>query len=181
MVWALLIAAMLTSVLTAAYATRLWALTFLGPKIEGARHRTPWVMALPLLVLAIATLALSWAKPLHLGIGAISTGLAVLGIAIGWSLRRRTWDSRPGRAFVGELALDRPFSRWIPAFTMANARGVVLVDDVVVDSYPRGSQHGANGVAWALDRLQSAKAQLYATAIAAGALIAVVGGVVVGR
>lgn len=180
-VWILFVAALLTSVLTAAYATRLWALTFLGPTPEREAHRTSWLMAVPLLVLALATLALSVGKPLHPGIGAISTGLTVVGIALGWRLRRSTWESRAGRALTAELALDRPFSRWIPAGAMLNARAVVLVDDGLIDSYPRGSVLAANGIAWLLDRLQSAKAQLYATAIAAGSLIAVVGTVLVAR
>ena len=181
-VWVLLIAALLTTMLTAAYATRLWALTFLGPKHDDTGHRTPWVMAAPLVLLAAATFALSIGKPLHLGIGAASTGLALVGIAIGWRSRNAPWDStRMGRAVVAELGLDRPFSRWIPAIGRLKATTVVRIDDGLVDSYPRGSALAANGLAWILDWMQSAKAQLYATGIAVGALLAVVGGVVAAR
>jgi len=186
-VWILLISALLTTMLTAAYATRLWALTFLGAKHDGAGHegtghRTPWVMAAPLLLLAAATFALSIGKPLHLGIGAASTGLALVGIAIGWRSRNVAWNStRPGRAAVAELGLDRPFSRWIPAIARLKATTVVRIDDGLVDSYPRGSALAANGLSWVLDRMQSAKAQLYATGIAVGAFLAVVGGVVAAR
>jgi NADH-quinone oxidoreductase subunit L len=182
-VWVLLIAALLTTMLTAAYATRLWALTFLGPKQhEAIGHRTPWVMSAPLVLLAVATLALSIGKPLHLGIGAASTGLALVGIAIGWRSRNVAWGStRTGRAVVAELGLDRPFSRWIPAIARLKATTVVRIDDGLIDSYPRGSALAANGLSWILDRLQSAKAQLYATGIAVGAFLAVVGGVVAAR
>ena len=181
-VWVLLVAALLTTMLTAAYATRLWALTFLGPRPATDRHRVPWAMTLPLVVLAVASLALSIGKPFHLGIGAASTGLALVGIAIGWSCRHVSWgSSRPGRAVVAELWLDRLFSRWLPAIARLKAKTVVLIDDGLVDSYPRGSALAANGVSWALDRMQSAKAQLYATAVAIGALVAVIGGVVAGR
>ena len=48
----LFVAVLLTSVLTAAYATRLWALTFLGPAQE--RQKTPWLMWVPLVLLAVA-------------------------------------------------------------------------------------------------------------------------------
>jgi NADH-quinone oxidoreductase subunit L len=186
-VWILLIAALLTTMLTAAYATRLWALTFLGAKHDGtghqgSGHRTPWVMSAPLVLLAVATFVLSIGKPLHLGIGAAATGLALVGIALGWRLRNTDWDATSaGRALVGELSLDRLFSSWIPAIARLKAATVVRIDDGLVDSYPRGGALAANGVSWALERMQSAKAQLYATGIAVGALLAVIGGVVAAR
>jgi len=164
----LFITVLLTSVLTAAYATRLWALTFLGE--AKARHKTPWALWLPLVLLAIASLALSLDKPFHLGVGAQSTAAAVVGIGLGWRLRTRTFDSRAGRLLAGEFGYDRLFSRLIPALAAMKARAVVWVDDAVVDSYPRGSVHVATGAGWLLDRLQSAKAQLYATGIVLGTL-----------
>lgn len=170
---------LLTSVVTAAYSTRLWALTFLGEAKQ--KHRTSWVLALPLVVLAVATLALSWGRPPHLGIGAVSTGASLLGVALGWRLRKNTFESRLGRALSGELGLDRPFTRWIPAIARLKSKAVVLVDDGLIDSYPRGAALAAGGVSWLVDRFQSARAQVYATALAAGALIAVVGAVVAVR
>ena len=162
----LLVSVTLTSLLTAAYATRLWALTFLGEARPG--HRTPWAMWLPLVLLAVAVFALSLGKPLHLGIGALSTAAALLGVGLGWSLRHRSFESRAGRALSGELGYDRVFSRLIPATAALKARTVVWVDNTIIDSYPRGSTHTAAGASWLLDRLQSAKAQLYATAIVMG-------------
>ncbi|HUS21664.1 MAG TPA: proton-conducting transporter membrane subunit [Aeromicrobium sp.] len=164
----LLVAVTLTSVLTAAYATRLWALTFLGASKE--KHRTPKAMLLVLLILAVAVFALSIGKPFHLGIAVLSTGTAVVGILFGWLLRKRTFDGRVGRVLSGELGFDRIFSNVLPAIAGLQARTVVWTDDTVIDSYPRGSAHSALGAGWLMDRLQSAKAQLYATAIAVGAL-----------
>ena len=175
----LLVAVTLTSVLTAAYATRLWALTFLGTPKE--KHRTPRTMLLVLLVLAIAVFALAIGKPLHLGIAALSTGAAVVGILFGWLLRKRMFDGRVGRVLTSELGFDHIFSNVMPAVAGLQARTVVWADDTLVDSYPRGSVHFALGAGWLMDRLQSAKAQLYATAIAVGSVALVAIGLWVGR
>jgi NADH-quinone oxidoreductase subunit L len=159
---------LLTSVLTAAYATRLWALTFLGAAKPG--HRQPWVMWLPLVLLAGASLALSIGKPLHLGVGALSTAAAVVGVGLGWLLRTRTFESHVGRTLTSELGYDRVFTQLIPAIAALKARTVVWTDDSLVDSYPRGSVQQANGASWLHDRLQSPKAQLYSTGNVVGVL-----------
>jgi NADH-quinone oxidoreductase subunit L len=153
--------------------------TFLGTPKE--KHPTPRSMALVLLVLAIAVFALSIGQPFHLGIAALSTGAAVVGILFGWLLRTRTFEGRVGRALRAELSWDRVFSSYVPAVARLKARTVVWVDDTVIDSYPRGSAHSALGAGWLIDRAQSAKAQLYATAIAVGALALVAIGLWVGR
>ncbi len=175
----LLGAVTLTSVLTAAYATRLWVLTFLGEPKE--KHAMPRAMTIPLGVLAIAVLALSIGMPLHLGVGALSTAAALVGIGIGWYVRKRTFDCRVGRAMKGELGFDRIFTSLIPAIAQLKARTVVWADDTLVDSYPRGGASTALGAGWLMDRLQTAKAQLYATAVAVGALGLVVIGMWAGR
>ena len=172
-------AVLLTSVLTAAYATRLWARAFLGVPKE--KHTTPWAMSWPLLILGVTVFALSIGKPLHLDVGALSTAAAVLGIGLGWLLRNSTFEGRTGRALQAEFGFDRIFSSFIPAVARLKARTVVWADDTVIDSYPRGSAVSALGAGWLMDRLQSAKAQLYATAIAAGAIGLVVYALWVGR
>lgn len=182
---ALFAAVLLTSVLTAAYSMRLWALTFLGSRtlVEPVetKHKTPWVMWLPLVLLAIATFALSFGKPFHLGVGALSTAAAAVGIGLGWLLRDRTFDGRIGRTLAAELGFDRIFSSFIPAIARLKARTVVWVDDTLIDSYPRGSADSALGAGWLVDRLQSAKAQLYATAIVVGSVALVAYALWVGR
>jgi len=172
-------AVLVTSVLTAAYSMRLWALTFLGE--AKARHKTPWVMWLPLVLLATATFALSFGKPFHLGVGALSTAAAVVGLGLGWLLRERRYDGRVGRALIAEFGFDRIFSTFIPTMARLKARTVVWADDTLIDSYPRGSVHSALGAGWLVDRLQSAKAQLYATAIVVGSIALVAYALWVGR
>lgn len=157
-----------TSVLTAAYAARLWAATFLGP--AKGRHRTPWVMSVPLVVLAVATLALSFGHELHVEIGAISTAAALLGLGLGWLLRRQTFDNRVGRALRNQFGYDRLFTGLVPGIARLKARFVVWADHSIIDTYPRVGADSALGAGWLLNRLQTAKAQLYATAIAAGSL-----------
>ncbi|MFG3153004.1 NADH-quinone oxidoreductase subunit L [Streptomyces sp. NPDC048219] len=57
--WTVLVAGLLTALLTAAYATRLWLLAFRGRGTEAPDHgRQPWVMNAVLWVLAIPSLAL---------------------------------------------------------------------------------------------------------------------------
>jgi NADH-quinone oxidoreductase subunit L len=181
----LLACALLTSVVTAAYSTRLWYRAFLGK--PQARHKEPWLMVIPVVLLALATLALPPAAiklgryELHWGIGIISTVAAVLGIALAMWLRNRGLRARYGRPFERELGWDAVFSRFIPGGTLGAARAVAYVDESAVDSYPRGGALTAQGVSWVLDRFQTAKAQVYATAIAGGALLLVVLGIVVGR
>lgn len=177
--------ALLTSVITAAYSTRLWYRTFLGkPK---ARHKEPWLMVIPVVLLALATLALPPVAvkfadyELHTGIAIVSTVAAVLGIGLALWLRNRGLRAKYGRPFERELEWDAVFSRFIPAGTLGTARAVAYVDQSAVDSYPRGGALTAQGVSWVLDRFQSAKAQLYATAIAGGALLLVLVGIVVSR
>ena len=177
--------ALLTSVITAAYATRLWYRTFLGK--PQARHKEPWLMTIPVVLLALATLALPpvavelGGYELHRGIAMVSTIAAVVGIALALWLRNRGLRAKYGRPFERELGWDSVFSRLIPAGTLGAARVVAYVDDSAVDSYPRGGALTAQGAAWVLDRFQSAKAQLYATAIVGAALLLVLVGIVVGR
>lgn len=158
--------AILTSVVTAAYAARLWLLTFSGS--PRPRHAEPAAMVVPLVGLAVAVFALAVGHHLDVGIGTISTAAAVVGIAAALWLRGRR--PRLARPLERELGWDVLFSRAIPVVTNRAARFVAYADDAVVDAYPRGGAQAARGVSGLLARWQSAKAQLYATVIAAGAL-----------
>ena len=178
--YGLLAVALLTSVLTAAYAMRLWLRAFFGavPEPQTA-HEASRVMTAPLVVLAVATFALSIGQPFHLGVGVISTLLAAAGIGLVYWLWRRgsTLDWAPA-PLAAELGLDRPFSRWIPAVVRPAARAVVDVDDDAVDSYPRGGASAAQLGARALELAQSHNVQRYATVLAAGVLVLVAVGVI---
>jgi NADH-quinone oxidoreductase subunit L len=166
--------ALLTSFVTAAYATRLWLLTFLAPAPENRAdaHEAPHAMTGPVVVLAVATFALSIGQPFHLGIGLLSTAIAVGGIGfvlVVWR-RGRSLDL-PAPWLVAELGLDRPYASWIPAAMRSSARAVVDVDRDGIDAYSRGSAGAAHLVSRVLGLVQSGNVQRYATVIAAGVIV----------
>ncbi|MFC5677401.1 NADH-quinone oxidoreductase subunit L [Aeromicrobium endophyticum] len=186
--WVLLVVALVTTFVTAAYATRLWVLTFFGAGHGAGPHGTlgqdvreaPLAMAGPLVVLAVATFALSVGQPLHLGTGLLSTVIAVAGVAAVLVAARRgstlAWAPRP---LAAELWLDRPFSRWILALGTGASRVVVELDREVVDVYPRGGESLAATISRGLGLAQSRNVQRYATVLAVGVVMLVVIGVVV--
>ncbi len=178
--YALLVVALLTSVLTAAYATRLWLKAFFGPApVDRTAHEAPRTMTGPLIVLAVAVFAVSIGQPFHLGVGALSTLLAAVGIGVVVLLWRRgsTLDWAPA-PLAAELGLDRPFSRWIPVVVRPTARVVVDLDQDAVDVYPRSSAWAAHLGSRALGLVQSRNVQQYATVLAAGVVVLVLIGVV---
>ena len=176
--WVLLVVAVLTSGLTAVYATRLWAATFLG-KPAGA-HRERRAMVGPLLILAVACLALSIGQDLHVGIGLLSTLVAAFGIGAALWLRGRGFRARFGAPLAAELGLDAVFVRAVPSVTLFAARAVAAVDADGIDVYPRGGAWLAQRASWVIGAVQSARVQVYATIVAGGALLVVVGAVAAG-
>lgn len=182
--WTLLVVALLTSLVTAAYATRLWLLAFFGaPAKDGSGapdgHRTPIAMSAPLVILAVATFALSFGQPVHLGVGVLSTVVALAGIALGVLLVRRG-DAAPWSTplLAAEAGLDQPFTRWLPVATTSVSRAVVDLDHDAVDVYPRGGAGLADLASRAMAAAQSRDVQRYATVLAAGVLAIVAIGVV---
>ncbi|MEO6471857.1 MAG: hypothetical protein ABIR57_08145, partial [Aeromicrobium sp.] len=167
----ILVVALLTAFVTAAYAARLWFKVFFGPAKQG--HDAPRAMTWPILILAVATLALSIGKPVHLGIGLLTTLIASAAIALIWFVRKRrirlpldvAW--RPLRA---ELGIDRMYSRWIPTFFAGTARAVVYIDRDGVDAYSRGTSIGADHVSGFLDLTQSRNVQRYVSVLVVGVI-----------
>ncbi len=176
--WVVLLVAFATSVITAVYATRLWAATFLG-KPSGA-HEEPRAMVGPLLVLAVACLELSIGADLHVGIGVLSTLAAALGILIALGLRGRGWRERFGRPLTAELGLDAFYVRAVPAVGLGAARAVDKVDDEGIDAYPRGGAWLAHRASWLIGAVQTSRVQIYATVVAGGAVLVVVGALIAG-
>ncbi|MCW2832015.1 MAG: NADH-quinone oxidoreductase subunit, partial [Aeromicrobium sp.] len=178
--WALLVVALMTSLVTAAYATRLWLRAFFGvsPRPEPVRE-APRAMIGPLVVLAVATFALSIGQPFHLGMGLLSTAAAAAGIGVVvWQWRRGSELSWAPRPLAAELGIDRVWSRWVPAVVRPVSRWVIDLDRDAVDAYPRGSAVAAQLASRGLGLVQSRNVQRYATIIVAGVLALTAVGVI---
>jgi NADH-quinone oxidoreductase subunit L len=176
--WTVLVVAVVTSGVTAVYATRLWAATFLGDPAPA--HQEPRAMIGPLLVLAVACLALSIGQDLHVGIGLLSTLVSALGIVAALRLRGRGWRVRFGRPLIAELGLDAIFVRAVPTVGLGAARAVDKIDDEGIDVYPRGGAWLAHGASRLIGAVQTARVQAYATIVAGGAVLVVVAALVAG-
>ena len=169
--------ALATSLVTAAYATRLWLVAFFGEAKE--RHDVSPAMIGPVVVLAGATFALSIGQPVHVGIGLLSSAIAAAGIGlVVWAWRTEGNLDVDAPLLTDELGLDLPYARWLPALVGSTARIVVAVDRDGVDVYPRSSAAVAQLASRGLDLLQSRNVQRYATVIAAGVALLTVAAVI---
>ncbi|GAA5002267.1 NADH-quinone oxidoreductase subunit L [Kitasatospora paranensis] len=237
--WIVLVSALLTALLTAAYATRLWLVAFHGrataaaaapapaagapysPEIdeadpataEPAAMRWPlWVLAVPAMAFGVTALRDGW-LPAFLDGGplrpstttaVLGTGLALAGILIAYAAWRslsarqavrpgpadrvpeqagppaaERLPADPGPLLLGPLyrpaqhgfGVDRLYSALFVRPTEAAARLVRFLDREVVESYVRGTGHGANALGWLVRRAQNGNAQAYLNALLAGAVL----------
>jgi len=199
--WLVLAAALLTVLLTAAYATRLVLRTFLGePRRPGAGepvgagaitpHEPGPLMRVPVLLLAVAALGLGgllgllprWlGGELHVGVGlaALSVALILLG---GWGVYRvwqrdpdadpvRVLGARVGAALARGLYLDDVQDALVVRPVLRVARVVSALDSAVVDGAVRGTGAGSQRLGRGLARLQPGNAQLYATGLLLGSIL----------
>jgi NADH-quinone oxidoreductase subunit L len=175
--YAVLAVALLTSLLTAVYATRLWIRVFFGEAVQGLE--APRAMTIPIVLLAVTTLALSIGQPFHLGIGLLSTAISAVGIGlVVWLWRTRGSVEILISSLPLERRLDAPYSRWLPAAVRSSARAVVDVDRDGVDAYSHGSADAANRMSRMLALVQSGNVQRYATVIVAGVIVATAAAVI---
>ncbi|PRH80912.1 NADH-quinone oxidoreductase subunit L [Streptomyces solincola] len=114
--WIVLVSGLLTAVLTAAYATRLWLLAFRGHGAEAPDHgRQPLAMNAVLWVLALPSLAFGLAAPLlpdwfdghpltpTTTTAVLGTGVALVGALVTYATWRHT-TARAGRSPLGAVA-----------------------------------------------------------------------------
>ncbi len=167
----LLIAALGGSVLSAVYMARLALVVCFGNNRGEGAHESPWLMTLPLAVLApfaliLGLIAYGWSDS-YTGFGGFLTGggvhhapiwlpvvsalLVLAGLAFGW----RSWgrgnvtpfegrDSRLLRLLENKYYLDDVFQWVIDRLALAFSRFVALFDRVVVNDT------GVDGPAWSV-------------------------------
>ena len=167
----LLVAALGGSVLSAVYMARLALVVCFGRNRGEGAHESPWLMTLPLAVLApfavmLGLIAYGWSGS-YTGFGGFLTGggvhhapiwlpvlsalLVLGGLAYGW----RTWgrgnvtpfegrDSRLLRVLENKYYLDEAYQWAIDRIVLAFSRFVALFDRVVVNDT------GVDGSAWSV-------------------------------
>ena len=167
----LLVAALAGSVLSAVYMARLALVVCFGSNRGEEAHESPWLMTLPLVLLApfallLGLVAYGWSDA-YTGFGGFLTGagvhhapiwlpvlsavLVLGGLAYGW----RTWgrgnptpfagrDSRVVRLLENKYYLDEAYQWVIDRIALAFSRFVALFDRVVVNDT------GVDGPAWSV-------------------------------
>jgi NADH-quinone oxidoreductase subunit L len=199
--WLIVIGALVTAILTAAYATRAWRLVFSGER-RGSEtaHEAPGLMRWPLVVLSVPTVlmgaAVLWpgwfagaeAEPVHSWI-AVSSTLILITVVGGTWLLGRTDDSGhtldPARrlgpvrpVLAREFGVDAAYDRVVVAPTLRASAVTLAADRDIVDAYVRGATTGAIGASRLLRWAQTHNVQTYVTVAVFGiALAAVLAGV----
>ncbi|GAA4606299.1 NADH-quinone oxidoreductase subunit L [Actinoallomurus liliacearum] len=190
--WLVLVTGLLTAVVTAAYATRTWLVTFFGERRSAfrAREATP-LMRWPVAVLAVPSLLLGLVGPFSDRLRP-EWGMAVISLlcaAAGAGGVYLVWNNDPALDPVRLLGPLRPVLR--AAFYVdtvydvaivrpvrALARLVVHADERVVDAGVEGSGRGARRLGGLLRVTENGNAQAYVSGLFAGVVLIVVAVVV---
>ncbi len=191
--WALVLA----SLLTAFYITRATRLTFFG-EYRGSHHphEGGWSMRLPLLILAvpaavgglfghrIAELLGEHGESLDLTTAAISIGVAVLGMGLGWYLYRDGAESetRMENRLAGLWPVLRNAYGFDPAVQAVVVRPTIAVsewlyeifDRRVFDGIAEGVGTVTRGAGGVVSKVQYGDTQWYVSLLGAGAVLTLV-------
>ena len=200
-------AALLGAGITAFYMTRLFVLTFHGPKRWtediSEPHESPPVMTIPLILLAVGSIAAGWlmhtsvlnwlepvfgaggeaAQGVHLAHGlitALSIVFTVLGAGLGWLLFRNGTDLLEQPA--GPIVTAARNNLYTDAFNEAVfevpgrwlTRALVYVDGKGIDGLVNGLAALVGGGSGRIRRLQTGYVRSYAMSMLVGALLVVV-------
>jgi NADH-quinone oxidoreductase subunit L len=204
---AVYVVGLVTAFVTAAYVTRMLVRTFLGDSRRPEQlsavepHESPWVMTVPLLILAAATVLLglpvlpksygvdSWlaapAGSLPLEVGAVAvlltTLIALAAAAAVLLLHRRRPGDDPllvlGRAAVPlrrAFWVDELYDHALVRPTVAVSRVVLGFDRRGIDATVRGAGRGTAVTGGLLRLLQNGNIQAYLSALVAGVLVVLI-------
>ncbi len=201
--WLVLVTALTTVAVTAAYSARLLLMTFAGSyRGDGHPHEAPPLMRWPLVVLAVPAAALGvlglstrWLRSWIAGSGwipeapltpggvtaVLSTALVVLGAGSVWLVWHRAPAGDPADvlgglrpAFVAAFGVDRAYDVAVFAPLRRAARAVVRVDDGVIGAVVQGTGGTTVRLSFALRPFQSGNPQGYLTAALTGVTLLLV-------
>jgi NADH-quinone oxidoreductase subunit L len=196
-------AALLGAGLTAFYMTRLFILTFHGPKrwTEDIHepHESPYIMTVPLMLLALGSIVAGglmvspvkhWLEPVlgasehepvlpKLLITLLTLGVSVLGAGLAWALFRTGTAEQEQPAGVLVTAARR--NLYTDAFNEAVferpgiylTRALVFLDNKGVDGLVNGIAASVGGGSGRLRRLQTGFVRSYALSMLTGAVLVV--------
>ncbi|MFX4293883.1 NADH-quinone oxidoreductase subunit L [Streptomyces bohaiensis] len=202
--WLVLAATLLTALLTAAYATRLWLMAFHDPvsarpeplpqppAVSGVTTLVLWLLAVPALLMGLGYRWLpSWLDGTSLAptpaTSAVATGAALIGGAATWAAWRRRYEMDeppdPGLSLLGSrfhadaaagFRLDAATTALAARPTEGAARLTRFVDRTVVDTYVRGAAALPGLLGRLVRRAQNGNAQTYLTVLVAAVVVLLV-------
>ena len=192
--WLLVGSAVLTAMLTVAYALRAWLLVFFGAPATAAEepHESPWTMRAPLYLLAIPTAigglvvfypdAIFGAGEEHLvhpTTAIVMTVLtAIVAFGVWWAWNRNEQRDPWNLPEVPHTPVDRMYDIGLVRPIGRLAQIVRSGDRDVIDAYADGAGASARGAGWVLRKAQNGNVQAYLMVVVVGAAaLAVAAGV----
>ncbi len=200
--WLVLLAGLLTVLLTAAYAGRAWLLAFHGPASEAPEHQPPPAMRLSLYGLSAATVGLGvlafWlpaaldrgVRPDGVQLNWVTTVLSLLLVAAGGYAAYTAWlregEHDPAAqlgplapVFAGGMRVDTIYDAAVvrPVYTLAQL--VVAGDRYVIHPYVTGSGRVVRAIGVLPHSIQRGRVQQYITAVLAAVVVLALVGVAV--
>lgn len=190
--WLVYLGLLATVALTAAYAMRMWLMTFFGETRGSYEVREPsrfmtWtieILAVPAAILGFFGLGAPELRP-HLEASLLSVLLVVLGAGAAFLVWNRDPALDPARAlgpvrpvFARGFFVDELYAVAIVRPVKALARYVVVFDRAGVDAAVVGTGHGARRLAELFRFPQNGNPQTYLTGLLAGVVVIVAGVVI---
>jgi NADH-quinone oxidoreductase subunit L len=190
--WTVYAGLLLTAAVTAAYAMRLWLLTFFGEPRGGYEVReapklmswTVAALAVPSAVLGFFGLGSAELRP-HLGSAVVALLCAAVGAGAAFYIWNRDPAADPARVlgparavFARAFYVDELYAAAVVRPVRAVARQVVAVDRRGIDAAVVGAARGARRLAEPLRRPQNGNPQTYLTGLIAGIVLIAAGAVI---
>jgi NADH-quinone oxidoreductase subunit L len=194
--WLVLLVAVVTIAVTAAYALRLWLLTWGGPSSRPEVHEAPPVMYVPLVLLAVPTILFGFTaldvdglptwilanatQPLEIAEAlapeptTVALSVVALLVGVGIGLRARASLGDGGSTLAGGLGIDTAYDRLAVRPFLALVRWTTDFDGAVIGRVVSGVGTGTAVAGAQLQRTQRGDVQRYVSAALTALVVAVV-------